>query len=145
MQKISTYQLIDLNTVFKGETAAAVAEAMRSLYAKEGYALPWVGYFAKNAAGEILGTCSFKSPPQGGRVEIAYFTFPEFEGMGIATEMARHLVSLARQTQSGISVFAQTLPVNNASTSVLKKLGFEKVGTVKHPEDGDVWEWVFLP
>lgn len=37
--------------------------------------------------------------------------------------------------------FSQTLPEENASTSILKKLGFRLVGTVEHPEDGPVWEW----
>jgi hypothetical protein len=38
-------------------------------------------------------------------------------------------------------VAAQTLPEENASTSVLKKLQFSFVGSVEHPEDGLVWEW----
>jgi RimJ/RimL family protein N-acetyltransferase len=36
----------------------------------------------------IVGTYAFRSPPRNGEVEIAYFTFPEFEGRGFATEMA---------------------------------------------------------
>jgi hypothetical protein len=38
-------------------------------------------------------------------------------------------------------VFAQTLPEENASTAILKKLGFTLVGSVQHPDDGTVWEW----
>ena len=140
--KDMSYKLIDLATDFKGETAGGVAEAMRGLYDKEGYAPPWVGYFAKNENGEIAGSCSFKSPPKNGRVEIAYFVFPEFEGMGIATNMATYLIKVAMEKDKDISIFAQTLPENNASTSILKKLGFKMIGTVEHPEDGSVWEWI---
>jgi hypothetical protein len=38
-------------------------------------------------------------------------------------------------------VFAQTLPERNASHRILEKLGFEAVGTINHPEDGEVLEW----
>jgi hypothetical protein len=40
-----------------------------------------------------------------------------------------------------VTVAAQTLPEENASTSILKKLKFSFVGSVEHPEDGLVWEW----
>jgi hypothetical protein len=40
-----------------------------------------------------------------------------------------------------VTVTAQTLPEENPSTSVLRKLNFRMVGSVEHPEDGLVWEW----
>ena len=58
----------------------------------------------------IVGTCAFRSPPRSGEVEIAYFTFPEFEGRGFTTEMARHLIQIVKDTQSGTRIFAFTLP-----------------------------------
>ena len=91
--------------------------------------------------GQLVGMCGFKSPPQNGRVEIAYGTTPGNEGRGIATQMARQLVQMARETEEGITVVAQTLPEEGASTAVLRKLGFVLDGTVDHPEDGEVWEW----
>jgi hypothetical protein len=42
---------------------------------------------------------------------------------------------------SAVTVAAQTLPEENASTSVLQKLRFRLVGSVEHSEDGLVWEW----
>ena len=40
--------------------------------------LPWTGYsIVRN--GEILGQCAFKSKPINGKVEIAYYTFKQFE------------------------------------------------------------------
>ncbi|MGB9156079.1 MAG: GNAT family N-acetyltransferase, partial [Chthoniobacterales bacterium] len=53
----------------------------------------------------IVGTCAFRSPPRSGGVEIAYFTFPEFEGRGFATETARHLIQIAKDTEPGSRIF----------------------------------------
>ncbi|MCC7362286.1 MAG: GNAT family N-acetyltransferase [Anaerolineales bacterium] len=120
--------------------AADTCRAMAQLYASVGYETPWVGYLA--LAGETLvGTCAFKSPPQAGRVEIAYFTFPEYEGHGYASAMAAHLVALAQAQNPAILVTAQTLPERNASHRILEKHGFQPVGTLHHPEAGLVLEW----
>ncbi len=83
----------------------------------------------------------FKSAPVDGRLEIAYGTLPGHEGKGVATTMAKALVEMVDQEGADLTVFAQTLPEGNASTSILKKLGFTLAGTVEHPEDGTVWEW----
>jgi hypothetical protein len=40
-----------------------------------------------------------------------------------------------------VIVAAQTLPEENASTTVLKKLRFRLVDILDHPEDGLIWEW----
>ena len=90
--------------------------------------------------GQCIGACGFKSPPQNNRVEIAYFTFPEHEARGVATRMTSELIRLALDTKPAVTVAAQTLPEENASTSILKKLRFRLVGVVEHPEDGLVWE-----
>jgi [ribosomal protein S5]-alanine N-acetyltransferase len=86
-------------------------------------------------------TCGYKGKPQGGRVEIAYFTFPVFEGRGYASAMAKRLVAIAREHDSSVVVAAQTLPERNASHRVLEKLEFQHVDTIDHPEDGMVWAW----
>jgi RimJ/RimL family protein N-acetyltransferase len=122
------------------EVARSVGEASVGVYRKTGFVRPWVGYLAEKD-GRVVGTCAFKSPPQGGRVEIAYFTFPEHEGKGVATRMARRLVQIARDADQAVAVFAQTLPQENASTAVLRKLGFTRTGTAHDDEAGEVWEW----
>jgi [ribosomal protein S5]-alanine N-acetyltransferase len=122
------------------EVAAEVVQAMTQLYRAVGYEPPWIGYLAIEN-GEYVGICGFKSPPQDNRVEIAYFTFPEYESRGIATRMASDLIRMANTTMPALVVAAQTLPEHSASTSVLKKLQFRLIGTVDHPEDGLVWEW----
>ncbi|CAN5522158.1 hypothetical protein BH20ACI3_BH20ACI3_09620 [soil metagenome] len=120
--------------------AAEVVKATAQLYRTVGYEPPWVGYLAFEN-GACVGSCGFKSPPQINRVEIAYFTFPGNESRGIATRMASELIRIALEKTPTLIVAAQTLPEENASTSVLKKLQFRSVGAIAHPEDGLVWEW----
>jgi [ribosomal protein S5]-alanine N-acetyltransferase len=90
---------------------------------------------------QLAGTCSFKGPPdEDGAVEIAYFTFPGFEGRGIATEMARFLIERAREDVKAVKVIAHTPPERNASTRVLEKIGMSLAGEAE--EDGErVWRW----
>ena len=120
--------------------AAEVVAATTRLYGAVGYEPPWTGYLAFQDD-SCVGACGFKSPPQNNRVEIAYFTFPGYESRGFATLMAAELIRLAREKMPVVTVAAQTLPEENASTSVLKKLRFRLVSALEHPEDGQVWEW----
>ncbi len=125
---------------FTPQLAEEVVEATTQLYRAVGYEPPWIGYLAIEN-GTCVGTCGFKSPPQNNRAEIAYFTFPGHESRGVATRMAFELIRLALDKMPAVTVAAQTLPEESASTSVLKKLQFRVVTTVEHPEDGLVWEW----
>lgn len=122
------------------QIAAEILGATTQLYRAVGYEPPWIGYLAIEED-TCVGFCGFKSPPQNNRVEIAYFTFPEYESCGVATRMAAELIRLALDKTPAVTVAAQTLPEENASTSVLKKLRFRLVDSVEHPEDGLVWEW----
>lgn len=122
------------------DLARQVAAETVAHYERVGFQPPWTGYFAL-AGEEVVGACAFKTSPRGRRVEIAYGTFPEFQGRGFATAMARALIAIAREADPSLLVFARTLPRLNASTSILKKLGFKLAGEVDDPEDGKVWEW----
>ena len=101
---------------------------------------PWGSYFAV-ASGETVGLCAFKAAPDGeGAVEIAYMTFPAFEGRGHATAMAAALVQVAAAAGLPL-VIAHTLREENASNGALKRNGFAFAGDVMDPEDGLVWRW----
>lgn len=107
---------------------------------------PWVHGFAivHRASRSVIGSAGFKGPPdETGMVEIAYGIVPTFEGRGYATEAAAALVSFAASTGRVRVVRAHTLPANNASTRVLAKCGFQRVGDVVDPDDGPVWRWEF--
>lgn len=114
------------------------------LLAQSGVSDPWIHGFAivHRATGDVIGKCGFKGPPDTeGMVEIAYGVNPEHEGKGYATEAAAALVSYALGTGQVRVVRAHTLPEANASTRVLSKCGFRRVGEVMDPEDGLVWRW----
>ena len=97
---------------------------------------PWIAERTSSS-----GTCSFTAPPDAdGVVEIASFTFPPCEGRGYATAMAARLVGVAQG--AGIrKVRAHTLPEPNASTRILEKLGFERIGEAVNPNVGPVSCW----
>lgn len=105
-----------------------------------GFTQPWIGYFAIKDK-RVVGTGGYKGAPKNQTVEIAYSTFPDFEGQGIGTEICYALVELAQQTNASIRITARTLPEWNASTRILQKNQFVCLGSVIDPEDGEVWEW----
>jgi [ribosomal protein S5]-alanine N-acetyltransferase len=111
-----------------------------AFYNVVGFRPPWTGYVCV-AEGKPVGGAAFKGAPQDNKVEIAYYTLPDLEGQGWATATARELIKIARSAAPGIGIAAQTLPERNASTALLTKLGFELLGPMMHPEDGEVWEW----
>jgi len=131
------------STLGAREVVAQVIEATVALYSRRGYEVPWIGYLAVEG-NEFIGGCGFTGPPVAGEVEIAYFTFPGNEGPGVATQMARELLRISRQTaiQAGIRLIAHTLPEEGPSTSILRKIGFHLDGEIAHPEDGAVWKWL---
>src|SRR5262249_43634614 len=103
----------------------------------------WGGYLAVDPRrGLVIGTCGFAHGPDAERrVEIAYFTFPGFEGRGHATSMARELARRAFASAEVREVVAHTLPERNASTRILEKVGMKRVGEARDPDAGLVWRW----
>jgi ribosomal-protein-alanine N-acetyltransferase len=89
----------------------------------------------------VVGSAGFKGPPADGVVEIAYGLSPEYQGRGYATEAAEALTAYAFSSGKVRVVRAHTLPESNASTRVLTKCGFHRIGEVIDPEDGLVWRW----
>ena len=112
---------------------------------------PWICYLTVcTETGTLVGCCGFRGNPRdiGAGViapEIAYHTFPDFEGRGYATAMALRLFELAREASVAAgrptAVIAHTLRERNPSTRVLARAGFRFVGEVDDPEDGLVWRW----
>lgn len=113
-----------------------------SYYKKIGFNPPWIGYFAK-LSNVYVGTAGYKGKPKNGKIEIAYGVFPKYEGQGIGTQICEQLVKLALSANPEIKITARTLAEENASGSILKKNGFEFIGTVWDEEDGNVWEWEY--
>jgi RimJ/RimL family protein N-acetyltransferase len=110
-------------------------------YPKIGFHLPWVGYFVISQ-NIVVGSCGFLGQPKNGRVEIAYWTFKEFEGQGIASFSCKELISISKQADPIITVTAKTAPEHNASTKILQNNGFIFSEIVHDEEIGDAWLWI---
>jgi ribosomal-protein-alanine N-acetyltransferase len=97
---------------------------------------PWI--FRERASGETVAGAALRRVEIEGRpeVEVGYRVAAAWWGRGIATEMARMLVGVARDRLGLEEVVAFTLPDNVASRRVLEKAGFRY--------ERDI-EWAALP
>ena len=105
---------------------------------------PWVHGFKMvlRHDGTEVGRCGFTGPPDAnGIVEIAYGVDEKFRGRGYATEAARGLSAYASADARVRVIRAHTLPTENASTHVLRKCGFSRVGESVDHAAGIVWRW----
>jgi [ribosomal protein S5]-alanine N-acetyltransferase len=122
------------------EPAREILEQTVDLLTRDPRPDPWGSYLASTDDATV-GICVCKAAPDAhGTVEIAYMTFPAFEGRGHATAMASALVEIARAAGAPLTI-AHTLPEENASNRALKRNGFAFAGDVMDPEDGPVWRW----
>jgi [ribosomal protein S5]-alanine N-acetyltransferase len=122
------------------EELVVACEQSAELYQRIGFEPPWVSYVA-NDSGTGVGGGAFVGAPRDGLVEIAYFTLPQYQRQGYASQTARELVRIASATDPSIALRALTLPAANASTRILERLGFQLFGQARDPDAGDVWEW----
>lgn len=120
--------------------AIAVLKDTAAHYAHAGFSPLWASYIGVEG-GIVVGSCAFVAAPADGEVEIAYYTFPQNEGRGVATRMAMRLIEIAAANDPSVVVKAHTLPEENASTAILRRLGFGRSETIIHPEDGEIWVW----
>ncbi len=126
---------------YTNDASREFVEVYPAFYAKVGFSPPWTGYFVKDDEDGLVAVCGFKGPPKDRKIEIAYGTFKAHEGKGIGTRVCKLLVNLSLNTDPTVRIMARTLPEKNASTSILRKNGFEWLGEVMDEEDGKVWEW----
>jgi ribosomal-protein-alanine N-acetyltransferase len=123
---------------------AQLSPAWLALLDGSGPADPWIHGFRilHRETGKCVGQCGFKGPPgDDGAVEIAYSIDPKHQNHGYATEAAAALALYAQIRGTVRAVRAHTLPEPNASSRVLTKCGFVRIGEVIDPEDGLVWRW----
>jgi ribosomal-protein-alanine N-acetyltransferase len=101
----------------------------------------WMHFFFDAADGRLIGLGGYKGAPAAGALEIGYEFAPSMRGAGRATEAARGMVAHAFAWPEVDHVIAHTLPNANASTNVLRKVGFRFDGEIIDPDDGPVWRW----
>ncbi len=130
---------LDLNSDF----SKMVYDKVQSLYERNGYQEPWVGYFA-TINNQIVGSCGFKNlPGDEQKVEIAYVTVPEFEGKGYASEMCNQLVQIALKEDSLVVITAQTSKSNLPSHKILQKNHFKQIDAIIDDKYGEIMEWAY--
>ena len=153
--------LIETPDRFEEMTGMPAAAGLREMYASDDVSPEWLATLRASAVADpwqhgffiihrdvrvVIGSAGFKGPPDAsGIVEIAYGIAPGFQGQGYATEAARALIEFAQRSPRVLLIRAHTLPGANASTRVLPKCGFTRIGTIIDPADGPVWRWERLP
>lgn len=106
-------------------------------------AIGWWTYLFIHVNDRVLvGLGGYKGKAdESGMVEIGYAIVPDYQGRGLATEAAQGLIDHAFSHAHIKRVDAHTLAEYNASTSVLKKVGMQRVGIAHDPDVGEVWQW----
>jgi [ribosomal protein S5]-alanine N-acetyltransferase len=142
-----TFQPISLDEdktkeIYANPDCQEIFKSYPEYYYKTGYNPPWIGYMVIRD-GKVVGVGGFTGKPKDGRVEIAYGTFKEYEGQGIASFSCKQLISIAKATDPKIIITAKTSPEHNASTKILRRHGLEFTGMVQDEGIGDAWEWVY--
>jgi len=128
------------NKLYSSDDCQMLLKSYDEYYLKIGFNLPWVGYFVIRE-NQIVGSCGFTGQPKEGKVEIAYWTFNEYERQGIASFSCKELISISQQYDPIITITAKTAPEHNASTKILQNNGFTFTEIVQDEEIGDAWLW----
>ena len=128
------------NEIYVSDDCQMLLKTYDEYYLKIGFDLPWVGYFVIRE-NQIVGSCGFTGQPKEGKVEIAYWTFKEFEKQGIASFSCKQLIQISQQKDPTIIITANTAPEYNASTRILQNNGFTFTKIVQDDEIGDAWSW----
>ena len=145
METLIALKPIELNVdpseeIYASTDCQHLIQTMQEYYPKIGFNKPWIGYFAfKND--QVVGTGGFTGEPKDGKVELAYWTFKEFEGQGIASFVCQQLITIAKAADPTIILTAKTAPEHNASTKILQDNGFTFTEIVQDHEIGDAWLW----
>ncbi|MBX7433748.1 GNAT family N-acetyltransferase [Mycobacterium sp. Y57] len=99
----------------------------------------WMHFFM--SGGILFGSGGFAGPPDQGVVEIGYELAPGFRGRGLGVAAARAMLDKAAAHGTVSMVVANTLPQENPSTGVLRRLGFMLAGEREDPDVGTTWHW----
>ncbi|MCL2827791.1 MAG: GNAT family N-acetyltransferase [Oscillospiraceae bacterium] len=114
----------------RGNTAEGVKEMLarfEAVWDEQGF-----GVFAvvETANGNIIGHCGFL--PMKDSVELLYAFDASVWGKGYATEAGKAVLDYAKKQFDWAELHAITWPQNEASSAVLKKLGFSNAGQQEH-------------
>src|SRR5688572_26923453 len=101
--------------LFDSADCQALLEMYDDYYPKIGFHLPWVAYLVIRQ-NQVVGSCSFTGKPKDGKVELAYWTFKDFEGQGVASFACKELIKISQNVDPNVTLIAKTAPEHNTST-----------------------------
>ncbi|MFA7380328.1 MAG: GNAT family N-acetyltransferase [Bacteroidia bacterium] len=130
--------------LFESADCQTLLQMYEEYYPQIGFHLPWVAYLVVRES-QVVGSCSFIGQPHEGKVEIAYWTFKEFEGQGIASFACKELLKIAQNADPKVTITAKTAPEHNPSTRILENNKFIFTEIVQDDEIGDAWLWTLKP
>jgi [ribosomal protein S5]-alanine N-acetyltransferase len=128
------------DSLFESAECQTLLQMYDEYYPKIGFNLPWVAYLILRE-NKVVGSCSYTGAPNNGKVEIAYWTFKEYEGQGIASFACIELIQIAQKADSNLTITAKTAPEHNASTKILENNNFIFTEIVQDHEIGNAWLW----
>lgn len=85
----------------------------------------------------IVGTCGFYKRPNLDHPDIGFALLPEHEGKGYAYEAASGLMKYGKEYLNISEIYGITLPKNEASIKLLKKLGLSLTGSFRMEGDDE--------
>ncbi|MBK5278077.1 MAG: GNAT family N-acetyltransferase [Bacteroidia bacterium] len=145
MELIPINETLEENGEFAGNSLCLDSLYMTiDFYKSVGFSPPWIGYYVRQND-QLVGSGGFKGRPINGQVEIAYGTFEQYQHQGVGAAICKLLVDLSLKTDSSVRITARTLTEKNFSTRILEKNSFKFNGIVNDQDDGDVWEWEYVP
>ena len=130
--------------LFESADCQTLLQMYEDYYPKIGFNLPWVAYLVVRQS-QVVGSCSFTGQPSNGKVEIAYWTFKEFEGQGVASFACKELIKISQNADQKMIITAKTTPEPNASTKILENNKFVFTEIVQDEEIGNAWLWTLKP
>jgi aminoglycoside phosphotransferase (APT) family kinase protein/RimJ/RimL family protein N-acetyltransferase len=128
-----------VETGWDADHRGIVGHCLRRLEAGDDPAWSIHLFFDTTRGGALVGNGGWKGVPVDGAAELGYAVAPACRGQGIAAGAVA--VLLAQASRAGLhTVVAHTLREPSASTRVLERSGFQRVGDEN--EDGvPVWRW----
>ena len=108
-----------------------INDKLVSMYKQHGFGL-WLVEL-KNADRTPIGLCGLLKRDFLGKIDLGFGFLEDYWGKGLAYETAKCCVEYASNTLKVEEVAAIVLPENQASTTLLDKLGFEYAEEIKYP------------
>lgn len=114
---------LELKEAFENTILPNVADTSKSYL----YNTLWTA-ISKSENAMVGDLCIIGEPNEEGEIEIGYGTYDEFQNKGYMTEIVGGIIEWSKKQPNVKSIIASTEKQNMASSKVLEKNGFLKIG-----------------